>query len=297
MEKNNEQQELDLFSLLRSTFNFLCNILKQIAGFFGYLLRVTVKYYLLFLLSIFVAVAYSYYSTHGSRRVYRAEFTLSLNDGNLNLYSEMMTSLNRYLAGKDPDGFDNILQIPSAERGKVCAIGNRVVEDSTRLKMVIAVLLNDPDAFPVVEKALIDYFKNNDYLKSLNVVRIASLKEREKLFGKDIAEIDSLQKIEYFQKTNETGVKLDQKLVFKTDKQMFYTDKLNLLAEKEAVTKELTAKSEIVSLVNEFPPGTRPFVTLPDIIVKNIVIAFLLFLFLSLLWDNRKPIIDYLRKK
>ncbi len=301
MEKNNEQQELDLFSLLGKIVNFLYDILRKIGGFCGYLLRVTFKYYYVFLLFMFAALAYSYYSTHGARRIYKAEFTLSLNDGDTNLYSEMITSLNNYLAYEDPDRFDDMLKIPSAAKGKVCTIYNQIIEDQDTTTLntttVITVVMNNPDAFPAIKDALIAYFKNNEHLKSLNSIRITSLKERERIFEKDIAAIDSLQKIEYFQKTKEAGVKMDQKLVFNTEKQMFYGDKLNLLKEKEAVAKELAAKSEIVTLINEFPSSKKPFIAMRHVILKNVLIAFSLFLFLLLLWDNRKPIISYLQKK
>ena len=300
MGKNNEQQELDLFLLLQKIVDFSYNILKKMAGFCGYLLRIVFKYYYLFLIFILAAVAYSYYKTQGPFKTYEAKFTLSINDGSPDLYLEMTSSLNRYLLDEDPHGLDRILQIPKEEGGNVCGIGNLVIvepRDSSSLRIILAVIIKDPNTFPTVKKALIDYFNNNDYLKSLNSVRIASLKEREKLLEKDIAEIDSLQRIEYFQKTNEVDVKLDPKLVLKTNKTMFYSDKLILLKQKEAVTKELTAKSEIVNLINEFPPSKKPFVTIRNVIVKNITISFLLSLLLSLFWDNRKLIIDYLRKK
>ena len=300
MEKNREQQELDLLSLIRETFNFLYNILKRIAGFCGYLLRVSFRYYYLFLVFILAAVAYSYYKTQGPFRIYDSRFTLSINDGDNNLYSEMIASLNRYLLDGDPGGFASILQIPQVEGGKVCNIGNRFItetQDSSALRIVVAVIMNNPDVFPTIEKALIDYFKNNDYLKSLNSARVAALKERKKLLKKELAEIDSLQKIEYFQKTNEVEVNLDKKLILKTNKQMFYSDKLSILEEKEAIAKELAARSEIVSLISDFPPSTKPFVTMRDVIKGNIAIAFLLALFLSLFLDNRKQIIDYIRQK
>ena len=299
MEKNNEQQELDLFSLIRKTSNFSYNVFKKITRLCGYSLRISFKYYYVYLIFILAAVAYSYYKTQGPFKIYESRFSLSINDGDSDLYSEMISSLNRYLLDGDSGSLSSILQISPAEGGKVQAIGNRFVtepQDSTS-RIVIAVILKDPNAFPAIEKALIDYFNNNDYLKSLNLVRVASLKEREKLLEKDIAEIDSLQKIEFFQKTNEMEVKLDQKLVLKTNKPMFYSDKLILLKQKEAVTKELTAKSEIVNLINEFPPSKKPFITMRDVIKKNIAIAFLLSFFFSLCWDNRKSIIDYLRKK
>jgi len=306
MEKNNEQQELDLFSLLGKIVNSLYYTLKKIAGFLGYLLQLTFRYYYVFFLFMFAAAAYSYYATHGDRRVYKAEFRVMLNDGDLNTYSEIIKSLDRYLKNKDSERFDNILQMPPQERGKVSALFYSVVEEKDTIVMNttigITLGMSDPEVFPTVEKALIDYFKKNPHFDALNTVRIASLKERERILEKDIAEIDSLQKIEYFQKTNESVIKLDQnkldqKLILKTEKQMFYVDKLELLKEKEAVSKELATQSEVVTVVSEFPPSLRPFVAMRHVIVKYALIALALFLSLALLWDNRKPIIGYLRKE
>ncbi|MDR1729154.1 MAG: hypothetical protein LBR52_00625 [Prevotellaceae bacterium] len=301
MEKNNEQQELDLFSLLEKTGNFLYGILKKIAGFFGYLLQLTFRYYYVFFLFMFAAAAYSYYVTHGARRLYKAEFRVILNDGDLNTYSEIISSLNRYLENRDSERFDDLLQIPPQERGKVGGIFHSVVEgqDSVVKNTIIGITvgISSPEVFPTIEKALIDYFKRNDHFNSLNAVRIASLKERERILEKDIAAIDSLQKIEYFQKTNESVIKVDQKMILKTEKQMFYADKLKLLEEKEAVSKELATQPEVVTVVSEFLPSLKPYVSMRHVIVKYVLAAFLLFLFLALLWDNRKSIISYLRKK
>ncbi len=299
MEKNNGQQEMDLLLLIRKIFDFSCNVFKKIAGFFGYLLQIIFRYYYLFLIFILAAVAYSYYKTHGHFRVYRAEFTLSINDGDSDLYKEMVSSLSNYLKDEDPSALASALKMDPAEGGKICAIGIRCdIEpiDSTS-RAVLAVIMTDPAIFPALENAIIDYFNNNIYLKSLNSARIASLKEHEKLLEKDIAEIDSLQKIEYFQKTGEIGFKLDQKLLIKADKQMFYSDKLDLLKEKEAVSKELAAKPDVVSLVSEFAPSTKPFIRMSDVIVLNIIIAFLCFLAVAISWENRKSIISYLKKK
>ncbi len=250
---------------------------------------------------MFAAVAYSYYMTHGDRRAYKAEFRVILNDGDLNTYSEIINSLNRYLRNEDSERFDNILQMPPEKRGKVGTVFYSVVEEKDTVIMNTSIgitfFMSNPDVFPVVKKAMIDYFKKNEHFSSLNAVRIASLKERERILEKDIAEIDSLQKIEYFQKTNESAVKLDQNLILKTEKQMFYTDKLELMKEKEAVSKELAIQSEVVTVISEFLPSLKPAVTMRDVIVKYVFIAFLLFLFFVLLWDNRNPIIVYLRKK
>ena len=300
MEKNNEQQELDLFSLLREIFNFLYGVLKKIARFCGYLLRLSFKYYYLLFIFILATVSYSYYSTHGDRRMYKGEITLAINDGDADLYKGMISSLNRYLSERDPAGLDSALQIPQAERGKIRFFGSHFTEDpqdTTASRAIIAIGMSNPKAFPAIKNALLDFFERNDYLKSLNSARITSLKEQERVFEKDIAEIDSLQKIEYFKKRNEVEVRQEQNLIFKTEKQMFYQHKSKLLEQKEAVSKELNAKSGVVSVMSEFPPSSQPYLTWRDRIKKDVMKGFLCFLLFSILLDKRKPIINYLRQK
>ena len=300
MEKNNEQQELDLLSLLREAFNFLYGVLKKIAGFCGYLVRLSFKYYYLLFIFMLATLAYTYYFTHGARRTYQGEITLRLNDGDTDLYKGMISSLNRYLSERDPAGLDAALQMPPEERWKIRFFSDRFMEDpqdTTISRAVISIGMSDPNAFPAIKDALIDFFKRNDYLKSLNSARIASLKEREKLLEKDIVEIDSLQKIEYFKKTDEVGVKHVQNLIFKTEKQMFYEQKLYLLGHKGGAKDALNSKSEIVSVMSVFPPSSQPFFTWRDRIKKDVIKGFLCFLLFSLLLDNRKTIIKYLRQK
>jgi hypothetical protein len=300
MEKNNEQQELDLFSLLREIVNFSYGVLKKVAGFCGYLLRLTFKYFYLLFIFILAAVAYTYYTTHGPRMTYKGEVTLALNDGDANLYRGMISSLNRYLAERDPAGLDSALQIPKAEKWKIRFLSDQFTvdpQDTTALRAVITIGLGDPKAFPAIKNALVNFFERNDYLKSLNSVRIAFLKERERLVDIDIAEIDSLQKVEYFKKLNEVEVKQEQNLIFKTEKQMFYRYKLDLLKLKENINEELNAKSGVVSVISEFLPSSQPFFTWRDRIKKDVIRACFGFLLFVLLLDNRKPIIKYLREK
>jgi len=282
MEKNNEQQELDLFSLLQR----VGGLFKKVAEFLGYLLRLSFRYFYLPLIFVLATGVYSYHQA-SSHKTYRANLVLSLNDGNMDAYKEILISLKRYLKDRDRGGLDNLLQIPQEARNEIHSIVSRIdinPQDSTELQLAITVFIGNPNAFPAIQQALIAFLNNNEYLKSLNSVRIASLKERERLLEKDIVEIDSLQRIEYFQRSSgEQSVQLNQQLVFKTDKQMFYTDKLELMERKEAVTKALSAKSEVVSLISTFPASSEPFITIRDVIVKNIIIAFLVALLLALL--------------
>jgi len=301
MEKNNGQKELDLFSLFREIFNSLYRLLKKIARFCGYLLRLSFRYYYLLLPFIFASIVYSYYTSRNNYWTYKGEMTLILNVGDVGLYEGIISSLNRYISDGDPAKLDDALQMPPEERGKICYFNVSFTEedpqDSTAIRALVSISMIDPNAFPVIKNALIDYFERNEYLKSLNSARIASLKDQERVFEKDIAEIDSLQKIEYFQRLNEVEIKLERNLTYKTEKQIFFKDKVKIFDRKEEVSKKLNARPGVVSVMSEFPPSSVPSLPFRKKVKQDVAMGFLFFSLIAILLDKRKQIMDYLREK
>ena len=168
---------------------------------------------------------------------------------------------------------------------------------SVQDKIVIRIGLRDRNAFSTIENALVNYFNTNEYLISLNISRLNSLKEKESMFLKNMAEIDSLQRIEYFEKKNENSIKLDQKLIIKTDKQMFYYNKIDILKQKEDISRNLISKIDITSVISKSQPTAKPLNSLGKTLIKNLIIIYILFLLISLILEYRKPIFDYLRER
>jgi len=296
MENNREHQEMDLLTLLRKLFDFLYRILKKVAHFFGHLLQLTFKYKYIFFTIVAITAAYAYYCVE-TGKTYEARLILELNDGDSDFYSGTITSLNHYFEDEDPVGIASTLQLPDKYVGKLAYIGSSFSInpiDSVLSRAEISLILTDRQTFPVIKKAFVDYFKRNEYLKSLNAQRLAFLETTNSLIEKDIAEIDSLSQIEYFQKKNNEAT-LSEGLVLKTGKQLFYSDKLILLEQKDKVTKELAVKSEILTILSEFEPTKKPMTTFLKLSVKHGIISLISFLLLALLWDNRKCIINYLR--
>ena len=288
MGNNNEHQELDLLTLIRKTFDFSYRILRKIAGFLGHLLQLTFKYKYVFLGVFAVTLVYAYYTCSKGSKTYRAGLILELNDGDANFYSGEIVSLNRYPA---------VLQLSNETAGKFMNVGISFSinsNDSTLLRAELSIGLTDPQVFPEIKDALIDYFDRNEYLKSLNTARVASLEMINNILERDIAEIDSLSKIEYFQKKTQEAI-LSDRLILKPGIQLFYSDKLTLLEQKDQVTKELTVKSGIVTILSEFQPAENPAPSFRAVAVKYEIAAFILFLLFALLWNNRKCILNYLR--
>ena len=305
MEDNKEKQELDLFVLFQKIWDFLYKIFKKGIGLCGYLLQICYKYKYLFLLVIAAVAAYSYYATQGPRKVYSGQFLSRLNDGDSDIYRGILQSLNKYLDDEDLKGLADALQIPVEKAGKIAYFGfNFALEpvDTTktttlpaRKRAFISIGTVDINAFPELKEILINHFKKNEYLISFNNTRIISLKEKERILEKEIATLDSLQKVVYFQNAVNHEIKLEQGLRIITDKQMFYHDKLMLLKEKEEITNELAQNPEIMTIISESSPTKKAVNTFIGEFKKFGPLAFLLSFIIFLFWEHRRTVLGYLR--
>ena len=288
MGNNNERQEIDLLTLIHKTFDFSYRMLKKIAGFFGHLLQLTFKYKYVFLGVVAVMLAYAYYTYSKTKETYNACVVLELNDGDANFYTKEIASINRT---------PSVLHLSKEYAKKFINVGISFSEnsnDTTALRAEFTIGLTDPEAFPVMKNALIDYFNRNEYLKSLNASRLAALNANYNRLEKDIAEADSLIKVDYFQKSTQ-GLILSDKLIVQPEIHLFYSDKLVLVFYKNQTAKELAVKSGIITVLSEFQPTVNPASSFRILAIKYEIAAFILFLLFAILWDNRKCILNYLR--
>ena len=285
MGNNNEHQELDLLTLIRKTFDFSYRVLKKIARFLGYLLQLAFRYKYVFLAVVAVTLPYAYYSSK-VHKSYRAGMILELNNGDANFYSGEIAALNR---------FPSSLQLPDEYAGNFRGADISFSinpNDSAALRAELSFGFVNPHSFPVMKNALIDYFKRNEYLKAMNAARMASLEMTNNVIDQNLAELDSLSKIEYFVK-NAVEVTVSNTLLLRAGKQMFYPEKLTLLEEKAKVAEALAVKSEIVTVLSEFQPV--PATSFFSFAVKYLTISIISFLLLAMLWSNRKCIMNYLQ--
>jgi hypothetical protein len=323
MEEKSEKQELDLLILFQKIFNFFFLIIKKIVEFFGYLLRLIYRYKYIFLLFIIVAIAISIYKTTGDRKMYKAEIILKVNDGDSFLFSEMINNLNQYIKDNDFTGLARILNTSVENTKKISFLkpyfmidlnndstvdlidydNKYELSDTVNIRVsdriVVSSGIKDINIFPELKKILLDYFNSSKYLVLLNDNRLSQLKEKELFYDRNIRELDSLQRIEYFEKkSNRPEVKMDQTgLLMYSEKQMFYKDKMKILQEKEKVSKELTENSEIVKVIIESQPSSKSINSLSKTFLQYISIFTVLFFIVIILFQNRKCIINYLKNE
>lgn len=315
-----ENKEMDIFTVLYKFGKGLCSFLKRIGQCLGKMLQLTYRYKVLFACFTIAAVAYGFYETTGDRRIYRGDMTISINDGDAFQYAELANSLDQYVKDLDHDGLAQALHIPNEIAEEVRFIKPYfqidMNNDSTcdfvdfentfapsdtcnirlRTGLVISVGMNSTDHYEEMETAIMDFFFDNQYFQDLNMARIAYLSDFKASLENDFRQIDSLQKIEYFQK-HENGVNLTKELKINTDKQMFYYNKVDILNKKREIAMELAADQDIAVVTSKFQPTKKPVNRKSVAIGKNVTYAYLLFLMLAFALKNKKEIMDYLKEK
>ncbi|HOU69273.1 MAG TPA: hypothetical protein PKW49_11980 [Paludibacteraceae bacterium] len=314
-----EKEEMNIFVMFKKIGKHLLDLVKKLGMCLGFFLRKTYKYKWMFLLFMVVAVSYSLYKTTGERKVYEGNLLLSIHDGSSSLFTDMVSSLDRYVTDDDFTGLASALNIPDSLSKKIRGVDSYYLIDmnkdsifdmidfsnkykasdtaNVRLNDGIAISLkmSDVSSFSAMETALVNYFSNNKYLQDLNMSRISNLDEMEKLLKKDLTEIDSLQRLEYFER-NFKGVKILKDFNINTDKQMFYFNKVDILRQKKAISNELLSKFDVVSVSTSFQPTAKAVNSKIKTAINYCLVSYILFLIVALFYDYKKPIFEYLNK-
>lgn len=314
-----ENKEMNIFTMFKKIGLYGYALLKWMASYIGKMLQLTYRYKVLLAIFFIVAVAYALYQTTGDRKVYRGDMTIAINDGDSFQYAEMINALDQYVKDLDPEGLAKALSISDEIAKEVRFVkpyfqidmnkdslsdmvdynGKYQASDTSNIRLrnglVISLGMQTTDHYEEMELAIMEYLADNEYLQDLNRARIVSLSEMEKSLRNDLAQIDSLQRIEYFKKSS-NGINLKD-LQINTDKQMFYFNKVDILKRINTIVTQLDAKQEIASVTSKFQPTKKAVNKKSTAIIQNVAIAYLLFLLIALFLKHKKAIMDYLKEK
>lgn len=315
-----DNKEMNIFTMLSKIGMYGLSFLKWIGSYIGKMLQLTYRYKILCAIFIIAATAYAIYQTTGDRKIYKGDMTIAINDGNSFQYAEMVNSLNQYVKDLDSEGLATVLDITDDIAQEVCFLKPHFQIDTNkdslcdmvdykdvfqasdtsnvRLRdgLVISVGMKTTDHYKEMEEAIMNYFSKSQYFQDLNMARVAYLSDLQKSLDNDFALIDSLQKIEYFQK-NTNGVNLMKDLHINTDKQMFYFNKVDILKRKKTIATELAAKQDIAVVTAKFQPTKKAVNKKSIAIIHNVLFAYAIFLLIALFLKNKKEIMDYLKEK
>ncbi|MDR2814850.1 MAG: hypothetical protein LBB79_09410 [Prevotellaceae bacterium] len=318
--KNDVEQEIDLWEILQNFGRWLAKITRI---FFLFLLRKSVR----LACFIFVGVATGGilyirskpdYSTRLLMRVNTVNDFFYVNLINENLARERNINIFRELVNKlaIPENIAKQIKhiqacyaidfnkdgLPDAMDENNEYSNSR---DSTKIKQIlhsmfyVNVHVYSTEALPHIRKSIVNFINNNDYVQRHNAQRIEKLNERTSYLNHQQTRLDSLQRVEYFQKErNKKSASSGQLLVLNEQPQpLYHAELISLNNQILENNTELLLYAEPVTIIQDFAETSRRSNGVLHYVVPFAISFFFIGLAFLAIWDYRKSLAKLYREK
>jgi hypothetical protein len=317
------EQEMNIFQVMNRIGRAIAGFFRWLLSLVGSLVKLMYKYKWFLLVLVVLSIGTICYLRRDDDKIYRAQMHLKINDGELFVYKNLIKQLNEYALSSDVEGLADVMGTTVEVTSKICGfevfhvidINNDSIMDlvdydfdvpmgdTTNVivpdQMALRVKLKSLDLCEEIQKSLLNYFSNNDYLSSLNISRLASLEDREWMFHNALVNLDSLQKVDYFKNGGQilefASKEQEDKPFVTTKRQMYYNDMEKLFEINEQIAVDLSTNLEVVTVVSNLQREEKLENATWGIVLFVSSIALLIFIIGSLVWENREKIDSYLK--
>ena len=316
---NRSSGEIDLIDIFSKIGNWINKLFKALIK--ATLTTIAFLYHniLIVTLSIVVGFLVSYILKHAEKPLYKSEITFRNNSiSNADMISHF-NQLGNLVARKNSSEVSSLLDITENEASDLVKLSAYWVidinkdgvpdyvdyknkhnpADTVNVRMsdrfVVEVSSLDPFNLVNIRNGLIRYAENHPLAGNANAQRIRRLNELIERTNFDIRELDSLQKVKYFEETRSRMSEAGQIVLLQEQQtQMFYRDIQNLMAQRQGYERELALYPGAVSVISDFLPSSTRVNTAFYYSKVAVPCAFFLAIILLLLAKNRKRIVEVL---
>ncbi len=320
--KNIKSDEIDLFDLFRRMGNTLSLWFRALGRATLISIVFLIRRWLPLGISLVLAIGGSYFLKYTSDSAYTSDLVLRNNLGTNSDLIDYINKLHKFCAemnksalsdamGLTTDKVSNILDISAywfIDKKKdgipdyVDYTNTHNVYDTTNIRMQdrfdIRVSIKEPQDLGMIRNSVISFINNDSVFLQRNRLRNRQYQELLVRLNIDIKQLDSLQKVKYFEETKNFSQRVGGQIVFLQEQktQLLYQDIYNLFSRKQYVDSELTLHSGIVTVLSDF---SVPFKRVNGGLFyakKLVPIFFGLTLLLLILIANHKKILDIFNK-
>jgi hypothetical protein len=276
--------EIDLFDL----FNRIGRTIHRWANATGRTFLVIVVFslrrWLPFTISLLAGIGFSYFLKVSSESVYSSDLVLRTNavpNADIISYINRLhsfclesskTSLTNNLT-LPTEAIQNILDISAywiIDKGRdgvpdeVDYNNDHNIYDTVNVRMQdrfdIRVKIKSPQELLLLQNSILAYIKKEPFFQQRNLLRLKQNQELLARLDYDMFQLDSLQKIKYFQETKSREPKIGGQMIFLQEQktQMVYPEIQTLLSKKQSLETEKELYSEIVTVLSDFNLPARP---------------------------------------
>lgn len=320
--KENSNDEIDLLELLKRMGKTIWRLFSALGR--GILISVVFLFrnWLPLGVSLIVAVGFSYILKRSFTPYYSSNLTLR---SNTVANADMISYLNRlhsYCLERNIQAITGALSIPADQAKNIKDIEafwvidknndgtpdfvdykNKFnVYDSVNMRMpdriVIRARFSESADLKTLRTGLFSFVNTNTFYKQVNDLRLIQADEMLVRLNYDIEQLDSLQKIKYFEETKSRLPEKNGQMIFLQEQktQLIYEDIHNLFKRRQLIEQEKTIYPDIITLLSDFIIPAKPYTGLL-FYAKMLIPLFLGFTIIVLiLLTNRKKLRDFFRK-
>ena len=180
--------------------------------------------------------------------------------------------------------------------------GNHSSADTTNIRMQdrldIQVKINSPQDLNLVRNGIMEFIANDSLYQQRNQVRLRQNQDLLARYNYDILQLDSLQKVKYFEETRNIKPNIGGQMIFLQEQktQLVYGDIYSLYTKKQLLESERDLYKGIVTVLSDFSlPARRDNGAM--YYAKNVIpILFCLTLLILIILSNRKRLEEIYKK-
>ena len=320
--KENDNKEINLLQLLELTINWIKNLCIKAVNLIGRLIQLLYRHLIITIVLSVICLSISIYLTRPGAKIYKAEALAMIYGSDAQSVREISKQLENTAPTIKTTSLINKLSLPDSVVKNIVGFHSYNVIEYIKDHVAIAVDYNDnysqkdtmyvkmrdrvymkllttkPNQVPVIEKAILNYFNNNEMLKThFNNAR-NQLTEQIKVSKLELARVDSLAKVNYF-KDNNQQLRFDKNtlVVGEQQKQLFYNDLLRLQDIISNSQNGLENFKQPIEIPSGFVVNPIPINSTLKYGVFSLIIALFLSLLIAGFIENSKHISNFLKGK
>ena len=273
--KNNEMDLLDLFRRMGLTISRLFRAIgKAIIVSIIFLLR----RWLPLTASVLLGIGASYIAKFVSTKFFTVDMVLRSNAVPSSDVIAYINRLHTYCKEKNTAALKNSLSLPAdninnlvdiaafwiIDQGKdgipdyVDYSNTHNVYDTINVRMVdrldIRLRVETPEELTSFRNGIVYYINSDSLFQQRNRVRLRQQENLSARLNYDIIQLDSLQKVKYFEETRNVLPKTGGQMVFLQEQktQLVYSDIYSLYSRKQIIEVDLDLYRDIVTMISDF---------------------------------------------
>ncbi len=320
--KNVKNDEIDLLDLFKRMGRSLGKMFRAIGRGILISLVFIFRNWLPLLFSLVLGVGISYIAKISSPSFYTSDMVLRNNavpvadmmsyinrlhtfciEGNkealsqtLSLKPELINNIldirSHWIIDKNKDGIPDVVDYK--DKHSVYDTINVMMQD----RLNIRVKIKSPQELITVKNGLLSYINSDTLFQQRNRLRIRQNNELITRLEYDILQLDSLQKIKYFEETKSRQPQSGGQMIFLQEQktQLVYEDIYGLYGRKQARESERDIYQDIVTVLSDFSIPAERVNGLMYYAKRYIPAIFLLTLLVLIIIGNRKKIKEIFEK-